>query len=138
MICVGTHILFPHIVYTCSRVLWGNGDSFYSCVSVYLSVASLLLQCSIFYTVSGGRFFTTQGLHRMNDLEFDPKYQGQQKNQNRAISMFCRVQDKSGATRGSLALRKEDDHGFYFIRQSQGQWPNFVGAAHLSRRLGTV
>ena len=55
----------------------------------------------------------------MNDLEFDPKDQGQQKNQNRAMSMFCRVQDKNGATRGSLALRKEDDLGFYFIGQGK-------------------
>ena len=93
---------------------------------------------NIFTRFPACRFFTTQGLHQMNDLEFDPKDQGQQKNQNRAISMFCRVQDKSDTTRGSLALRKEDDHGFYFIGQGQGQWPNLVEAAHLSRPLGTV
>ena len=118
-----------------------SGDSFYSCVSaVCLSVRGIATppMFNIFTWFPACRFFTTQGLHRMNDLEFDPKDQGQQKNQNRAKSMFCRVQDKSGATRGSLALRKEDDLGFYFIGQGQGHWPNLVEAAHSSRPLGTV
>ena len=84
------------------------------------------------------QLFTTQVFHRMNDLEFDPNDQGQQKNQNRAVSIFCRVQDEIGATRGSLALPKEDDLGFYFIGQGQGQWPNLVEAALLSRPLRTV
>ena len=138
----------------CAKTFWSNtlftlvegsrggnsGDSFYSCVFVCLSVRGVATppMFNIFTRFPSCRFFTTQGMHRMNDLEFDPKSQVQQKNKNRAISMFCRVQDKSDTTRGSLALWKEDDHGFYFIGKGQGQWPNLVEAAHLSRPLGTV
>ena len=110
-------VSYSHTVFTLVvGSYWGNrGDSFYSCVSVRPSVRpSVCLSVralttppifNIFTRFSACGFFTTQGLHRMSDLEFDPKGQGQRTNQNWVILMICWVQDKSGATLGSLTLR---------------------------------
>ena len=75
------------------------GETHFTLVSVCAVATSLMFNILTQFPV--GTFFTTQRLHRKNGLEFDPKGHGQQTNQNRAISIFFRVQDKSGATRGS-------------------------------------
>ena len=90
VLCAAQLRTYSHTVFTLVvGSYWGNrGDSFYSCVSVRPSVRPSVRALTtppifnIFTRFSACGFFTTQGLHRMSDLEFDPKGQGQRTNQN--------------------------------------------------------